>query len=159
MLPQTQYNQQNPQPYESINDLAVHFATTVQIFHPTSESRKFTRADAAKVFDENLLPTDHRVPHPELAVLQRLSPEEQKTMARAHEQEALKKRQLADASRAQYEASLKRVDTGRFLFRFREISVDAAGVDGRGPHGTGWRYGVPHMDRSKGKVKIPTRVD
>src|SRR5277367_2542775 len=74
MLPQTSYPY-NPkgriQSHESINDLPVHVATMQQIFHTTSESRHFTRMDAAKVFDETLLPADQRVPHPELAELER----------------------------------------------------------------------------------------
>jgi hypothetical protein len=32
------------------------------------------------------------------------------------------------------------------------------GMLGRGKPGGGWRYGKPHMDRSRGAVKIPTRV-
>src|SRR6516162_6449755 len=75
MLPQTPYpydqNSRTPQAHESINDLPVHAATKQQIFHPTSESREFTRADAAKIFDESLLPADQRVPHPELTELER----------------------------------------------------------------------------------------
>ena len=51
--------------FEPINDISLHAATSPQIFYPTSESRHFTRADAARVFDENLLPVDDRIPHPQ----------------------------------------------------------------------------------------------
>jgi hypothetical protein len=37
--------------------------------------------------------------------------------------------------------------------------VDAVGRDGRDHKGVGWRYGVPHQDRKKGVVKIPTKVE
>ena len=49
MLPKTEYSKDTRTVHESINDLPVHPATTQQIFHPTSESRVFTRADAAAV--------------------------------------------------------------------------------------------------------------
>jgi len=167
MLPKTQYKPQekNQKPHESINDLPVHAATGQQIFHPTSESRHFTRADAAKVFDENLLPADNRVPHPELAIMERerragLPFKERAALSQAREEAALKKKQGADERRAKREAAVQKVDHGgRWEFRFREISVDDVGKDGRGPRGVGWRYGVPHMDRSRGQVKIPTRVE
>ncbi|KAG2416069.1 hypothetical protein HFD88_007261 [Aspergillus terreus] len=37
-------------PHESINDLPVHRLTDPQIFYPVSESRRFTRTDAGRVF-------------------------------------------------------------------------------------------------------------
>ena len=70
MLPKTPWDPEGKEknkPHESINDLPVHRVTGTQIFHPTSESRHFTREDAAKVFHEKLFPADLRVPHPELA--------------------------------------------------------------------------------------------
>jgi len=168
MLPRTPFNpeEERTQPHESINDLPVHSATTRQIFHPTSESRHFTRADAAKVFDDNLLPADDRVPHPELAELERdrlsgIGDEARIAKAQARTEEALKKKQAAaERRRLRDEKAVKKVyNGGRWEFRFREINVDNAGVTGRGYRGTGWRYGVPHMDRSRGEVKIPTRVE
>ena len=72
MLPTTEYAaNEAPKPHESINDLPAHPATMQQIFYPTSESRAFTRVDAGRVFDENLLPADGRIPHPELIELER----------------------------------------------------------------------------------------
>jgi len=51
MLPLTPYNPgQPPVPHESINDLPIHRLTAPQLFHPTSESRHFTRVDAGRVF-------------------------------------------------------------------------------------------------------------
>lgn len=50
MIPTTPYNQTFPRRHESINDLPVHRLTDPQIFYPVSESRKFTRVDAGRVF-------------------------------------------------------------------------------------------------------------
>lgn len=170
MLPQTWRPSQRPgqegvntRSHESINDLPVHPATTVQIFHPTSESRHFTRKDAASVFDEDLLPTDKRIPHPELVEALRdrgagLSTEEILQRAKAREEKEMREKQRLEAYLAKKAADVKKVDTGRWEFRIKEINVDDAGADGRGPKGTGWRYGVPLMDRSRGQVKIPRRV-
>ncbi|KAL4916845.1 eukaryotic mitochondrial regulator protein-domain-containing protein [Aspergillus aurantiobrunneus] len=41
---------QRENPHESINDLPAHRLTDAQIFYPVSESRRFTRADAGRVF-------------------------------------------------------------------------------------------------------------
>jgi len=171
MLPKTDWNPEVKEEdnrrkatHESINDLPVHAATGQQIFHPTSEARHFTRADAARIFDEKLLPADQRVPHPELTILHRellekLTYEEKQERAKAREDKAEKKRAAAVARQAKKEASIKKVDTGRWEYRFTEIKVDDAGKDGRGLHATGWRYGVPLMDRSRGQAKIPQAVE
>lgn len=168
MLPQTAYpnsNNNRTQPHESINDLPVHAATMQQIFHPTSESREFTRADAARVFNEKLLPADQRVPHPELARLEmdRLAGvpyNERVAKAAKRNEEAEQRKAVAEQRRKKWqEKSVKVVTSSRWDFKFRKIRVDDAGIDGRGYNGTGWRYGAPHMDRRKGEVKIPTRVE
>lgn len=39
-----------PEKHESINDLPVHSMTHPQLFYPTSESRRFNRVDAGRVF-------------------------------------------------------------------------------------------------------------
>jgi hypothetical protein len=149
--------------HESINDLPVHAATGAQIFHPTSESRHFTRADAAKAFDEKLLPADYRVPHPQLALnikdeIAGYSAEEIKARQDARDEKIALKKQVAAEKIAEKEAAIKRIESKRYEFRFTPINVDDIGKDGRGHNGVGWRYGVPHMDRSRGQVKIPTRV-
>jgi hypothetical protein len=165
MLPKTPYkpDEQNDRPHESINDLPIHAATAPQIFYPTSESRRFTRADAAKVFDEKLLPADDRVPHPELALMYKdlkagLQKEEVVARQEARDNAAEKARQAAAARRLKKQGEVKTVDTGRWQFRFTDVNVDDAGKDGRGSRGVGWRYGMPLMDRSRGDVKIPTKV-
>ncbi|RDL41571.1 uncharacterized protein BP5553_01550 [Venustampulla echinocandica] len=163
MLPQTPYDPGNVE-HESINDLPVHASTGQQIFHPTSESRQFTRADAAKVFNERLLPADDRIPHPELVLqhrdlLEGLTDAEREEKARAREEATEWKRKREADIKAKKEAAVKKVDTGRWEFRFTDVNVDDAGKDGRGPNGVGWRYGAPHYDRARGQVKIPQSVE
>jgi hypothetical protein len=151
--------------FEPINDLTLHSATSPQIFYPTSESRHFTRADAARVFDADLLPADDRIPHPQLAVKHKdaiagFSPAEVEARQAAREEAAEKRRQTMLAKKAQKEAeAVRAVDTERWRFRITEINVDDAGNTGRGEKGVGWRYGAPLMDRKKGTVRIPTKVE
>lgn len=165
MLPKTPYNKDTAKlkPHESINDLPVHAATGPQIFHPTSESRQFTRVDAAKIFDENLLPADDRVPHPELALMHKdflagMTKKEVELRQRERDEKAQKTKAAIAAKKAAKLAAVKKAQTARWEFRFTEVNVDDIGKDGRGEKGVGWRYGVPHMDRSRAQVKIPTRV-
>ena len=166
MLPKTLWEPEDRKrtAHESINDLPIHAATGQQIFHPTSESRHFTRADAAKVFDEKLLPADDRVPHPELAIRHRelkagLPREERLARQQARDEKDEKRRHAIAAKIAAKDAAVKKIDKGRWEFRISDINVDAIGKDGRGHMGVGWRYGVPSMDRTRGRVKIPTRVE
>ncbi|KAI5290018.1 hypothetical protein KEM54_002663 [Ascosphaera aggregata] len=50
MVPTTPLREASPVPHETINDLPVHPLTGPQIFYPVSESRRFTRRDAGRVF-------------------------------------------------------------------------------------------------------------
>ena len=51
MLPKTHYNEGEENiPHEPINEIHVHNLTLQQLFTPVSESRHFTREDAAKAF-------------------------------------------------------------------------------------------------------------
>ena len=160
MVPQSETGRK----FESINDLPVHAATTQQIFWPTSEARSFSRVDAAKVFDDVLLPADKRVPHPELIIaakeeIQGIPPRERAANAAARTKAENERRAKIEERRAKKEAAaVKTVQGARWDFKFREIKVDDAGADGRGLNGTGWRYGAPLRDRIRGQIKIPTRV-
>ena len=167
MLPTTPFNPTlPPQAHESINDLPVHEATLQQIFHPTSESRVFTRRDAGKVFDETLAPADERIPHPELIELERerlqgVPRDERIERQRERIRVEKEKREAKEAARRakdEREVTVVAAPGARWDFRFREIRVEDVGKDGRGQKGVGWRYGIPHEDRKKGQVKIPTRV-
>lgn len=48
---------------------------------------------------------------------------------------------------------------GKWEFRFKDISVQDVGKDGRSRKGVGFRYGLPAQDRKRGQIKIPTRVE
>ena len=65
------------------------------------------------------------------------------------------------ARKAKEEREVKRVapPQGRWEFRFRDVSVESVGKDGRDKRGVGARYGIPHEDRKRGQIKIPTRVE
>ncbi|RKF59407.1 putative tyrosine phosphatase protein [Erysiphe neolycopersici] len=148
-------------PHESINDLPVLKVTGSQLWLPVSESRRFTRADAAKAFHENLQPADKRVPHPELTQMHKeyLSGKnlDERTMLQEYRAEVERQKMTHRREKeAQRENSIKKVTNKRgVVFRFQEINVNAIGKDGRGTKGVGYRYGVPSMDRSKGNIKIP----
>ena len=164
MLPQTPYVPIKPVTHESINDLPVHTATTLQMFHPTSESRQFTRTDAGRVFDRSLRPAEERIPHPELVEIQQwynagLQREAVADLQRKKIEEEERIRSEKERVRAKKEQLLvKKTETPRWEFRFRNISVESVGKDGRDRKGVGARYGMPFEDRKKGQIKIPTRV-
>ena len=165
MLPRTPYIPADPVTHESINDLPVHRATELQVFHPVSESRHFTRRDAGKVFDRNLLPAEDRIPHPELVQLEKWryeGVEREKRLAMQREANAIeqeKKKEAERARRVREAREVKRAETARSVFRFQDIKVESVGQDGRDRRGVGARYGIPPQDRKKGQIKIPTRVD
>lgn len=64
---------------------------------------------------------------------------------------------------AREEQSLRTVvpegSAGRAEFRFRDVSVESVGKDGRAHGRVGAPYGFPHEDRKKGIIKIPRRVE
>ena len=164
MLPSTPYVPKDPITHESINDLPVHRATEIQIFHPVSESRHFTRRDAGKVFDHELKPAEERVPHTELVQLEKWRHEgkiveERIQLQREKEAKEHQSRKVLERKRKEKEArEVKKVETERSTFRFQEIRVESVGSDGRSKEGVGARYGIPHEDRKKGQIKIPRRV-
>jgi hypothetical protein len=153
-----------PITHEPINDLIVHPATRQQLWVPVAESRHFTREDAGKAFDNSLLPADERIPHPELVKAERelasgLSFEERRKLAEERfAAETAQKKREEEARQAEIRAQ-KVVPQRRWDFVFKDISVESAGRNGRDARGVGWRYGLPHQDRKKGQVKIPTKVE
>jgi hypothetical protein len=151
--------------HEPINDLIVHPATRQQLFVPVSESRRFTRVDAGKAFDNNLLPADERIPHPEMVNVERDTVEGYgaiERMERAKERMLARMTAKAEKEEAQHKAekaALTTVPKRRWDFVIEDVSVDSVGRNGRDYRGVGWRYGLPHEDRKKGQVKIPTQVE
>lgn len=168
MLPKTpapSVSSKNTRPHESINDLPVHRATLHQLFIPVPESRHFTREDAAKAFHPSLLPADQRIPHPELILAEklRLSKVPMRKVAEQVAQfvqlEEDKRTVIKDREEKNKKRHTKVVGGRRWDFVFQDSSVEDAGQDGRGRRGVGWRYGMPHEDRKRGQVKIPTSVE
>ncbi|KAK5115674.1 hypothetical protein LTR62_000763 [Meristemomyces frigidus] len=171
MLPTTPFrpNTKNPvTPHEPINDLPVHPHTRAQIFHPTSESRSFTRADAAKIFDRKLLPADDRIPLPMLVDLERwkLQGLDRAARGKLQVEKDTAARELAEnkeRKRIAWEQKTQRTVPGRrWDFKFQDVSAEQVGKDGRalpGRDAVGMRYGFPHVDRKRGVVKIPTSVE
>ncbi|KAI5916980.1 eukaryotic mitochondrial regulator protein-domain-containing protein [Camillea tinctor] len=166
MLPTSSLGAQyQNKPYEAINEVHVHPYTMQQIYWPTSESRHFTREDAAKAFHKDMLSADKRVPHPELIQMEKnllngMSPHdaaaEFKKAVMESEQEAAEK-QVAKAERE--EKYLTRVKSKRFEFRFKQYNSENVGPQGKNRKTVGWRYGAPYYDRQKDhQIKIPTSV-
>lgn len=165
MLPQTVLGGPNQKPHESINDVYVHSYTTQQLFVPVSESRDFTREDAAKAFGDHILPVDKKLRVPELIEFQK------DLLNRVPLQDANKKfleaTAASEAKIAEREArrlkaiedSITRIKTNRFEFRFQEYNAENVGHDGRDRNAIGWRYGVPFHDRKRSQIKIPTKVE
>lgn len=151
--------------FEPINDIHVHSYTMQQLFVPTSESREFTRADAAKAFGDRILPPDQKMRIPELVQMEKnihagMNPQEARdefVRAASESEKAYAAKQQARMQAA--EDRKVRVDTGRFEFRFEKINAEDVGPTGRARRGVGWRYGVPFMDRKRGELKIPTSVE
>ncbi|PHH87031.1 hypothetical protein CDD83_9402 [Cordyceps sp. RAO-2017] len=165
MLPKVSYEEgQADFAFEPVNDIHVHKRTMTQLFMPVSESRHFTREDAAKAFHKTMLSADARSPQPQLIRMERAVLRGQDRKAGwADFQEATRNEEQAIARRLHRqrqadEDTMTRVQTDRCEFRFKEVSVDDAGRDGRSRKGTGWKYGAPLQDRKRGIVKIPTSV-
>ncbi|WEW55922.1 hypothetical protein PRK78_001357 [Emydomyces testavorans] len=212
MLPTTPLAKppETPIAHEPINDLPVHRLTEPQIFYPVSESRKFTRVDAGRVFsaapalprseegvphntpeaiakvthhprniervgkgieeEQVLQPADVRIPHPHLVAFEHdhVTYSGEAKLRNERFIERLEAQDAAEAEskriRMQKESDLTRhvrPAESRFEFRFRDVVVSrqTTGRDGRGVDAPGRRYGVPHNDRKRGVVKIPTKVD
>ncbi|EHK22764.1 uncharacterized protein TRIVIDRAFT_83845 [Trichoderma virens Gv29-8] len=165
MLPKTSYREgEKNLPHEPVNEIHVHKLTMQQLFVPVSESRHFTREDAAKAFHDTMLCVDARSPQPELIKMEREILEgksRQESLAKFKEatqkEEDKVARRIAQEQQREEKATT-RVTTDRYEFRFKEINADDVGRNGRSRKGTGWRYGAPFDDRKRGLVKIPTSV-
>ena len=168
MLPKTSFNPERNslRAHESINDITVHPATRQQIFYPTSESRQFNREDAAKAFSPTLLPADKRIPHQALLKIEKwnsdpsLDKDQRTGLLRRWDAEERAKKDEAERKKTEWEARTQRTVKGRrWDFMFQDISADEVGKDGRSRRGVGYRYGMPHTDRKRGEIKIPTSVE
>ena len=155
MLPVTQLSTRGqPQSFhEGLQEMVSHPFSHRQAFVPVSESRHFTRADAGKEF--GLPPTEEAVPHPDLVLLERERSSGLKIQELVAQQ--VERDRITNARREAEEIkqrAIKRrsgtiVESGRWAWRLKKATTGEVG----------FRYGVPHEDRKKGQVKIPTRVD
>ncbi|KAI9894726.1 MAG: hypothetical protein M1814_002082 [Vezdaea aestivalis] len=154
-----------PVRHEDIFELPLHAHAGPQIFLPTSESRSFSRADAAAAFSETLRPADDRIPHPsligQLQVAQAGFSQKEQDIVHGFEQEKAERQR----DKRKYREAVKEAATvvipqkggsSRWEWRFKDINIESGGRSGR--RGVGWRYGAPLMDRKKGDVKIPTEA-
>ncbi|KAI5796252.1 eukaryotic mitochondrial regulator protein-domain-containing protein [Peziza echinospora] len=139
--------------HEPINDIPSHPHTHVQNFVPVSESRAFTRADAGAAF--GLPSADELIPHPELITAAAeaasgIGHSEQRSNAQARDTEEMEKRNKKSSLKQAKAASKETVlENGRWRWRIQDAEAGKVG----------FRYGVPHEDRKRGQIKIPTRVD
>lgn len=165
MVPTHSYFRGKPKiALEPINEIHVHGYTMQQLFVPTSESRHFTREDAAKAFHHTMLSADTRMPHKELVEHHRRvknGMRETKSVKQFVE-EARASQQNDEARDAAVEERDRKitttVPTERFEFRFKKMEVEDVGRDGRSRRGVGWRYGAPFEDRKRAQIKIPTKI-
>ena len=154
-----------PQPeHEALNDLPVHPFTTQQTFLPVSESRAFSRVDAARAFNSRLKPADERIPHPEHVEIEKFkltkptNPELREFRNELQRREELDIASRVERAKERQARDVKVYNGHRWNFKIQDISVDTVGKDGRSRAGVGWRYGMPLEDRKRGQVKIPTSV-
>lgn len=152
MLPVTQLAPPQTQQsfHEGLQDMPSHPFSRRQAFVPVPESRAFTRADAGREF--GLPPTEQAVPHPDLVKLQRervdgLTGDERVAVQLQRDAAAA---QLAERDRQRTEKRNQAtvVEHGRWAWRLKPATTGSVG----------FRYGVPHQDRKKGQIKIPTHV-
>ena len=167
MLPQTPYAPSSSKAivHEGINDLPVHQSTRQQVFVSAAESRQFSRADAARAFSNGLLPADKRIAHPELVQLTKWrmaghSAEERTKLMRQMD-ERIAKRKKASESRLQRRevATTVVVPARRWDFKFLSFAAERLGKTEKSRGAVGLRYGLPHEDRKRAQVKIPTKVE
>jgi hypothetical protein len=164
MLPQTRYREGAETVHEPISDVHVHSYTMQQLFLPTSESRHFTRDDAALAFHKNMRPAEQRIPHEELIQLERdihQGEDPKQSVDKFQMAAQASERKLAEQGaekEAIEEAQTRRVRSDRFEFRFTDFNAENVGSSGRRRNAVGWKYGAPLDDRKRGKVKIPTQV-
>lgn len=156
---------------------AMDHETEAGISHPVDLAERVTKNPNKIEWlgkDDNarqvLQPADTRIPHPHMITFERdriANPNERRTVFRRHaermaelEETEKKRREQAQARR---DAKVTKIqpEHSRFEYHFQDavFSPETTGKDGRAPWAPGRRYGVPRYDRTRGTVKIPTRVD
>lgn len=132
----------------------------------TRTGEKVGKGDKEEVV---LLPADARIPHPHLVAIQRemnmpksdWGEIRDKYLAKiaSEDKEEQARREYVALEKAKKVKTVAPADS-RWEFRFKdvEVSKQTTGTNGRGREAPGHRYGVPHSDRKRGAVKIPTKV-
>lgn len=117
-----------------------------------------------------LKPADARIPHPHLIAYAKDRRNDnlrgnQEEVARRYEErlndDAEARAKARERKFAQDEKKKTRVETNRWQYVVTDVKVSRQGTgrDGRGNGSPGMRYGLPHEDRKKGQIKIPTKVE
>jgi hypothetical protein len=150
-LADKQSKQSRQEFHEGLQDMVSHPFSHRQTFIPVSESRTFTRADAGHEF--GLPPTEEAVPHPDLVKIAKeralgLDDSVRLQLQIARDNAAAKELKKEEERKKKLNTPAKVVERGRFAWRLQKAETGKVG----------FRYGVPHMDRKKGQVKIPTSV-
>ncbi|KAK2761135.1 hypothetical protein FQN54_001655 [Arachnomyces sp. PD_36] len=138
--------------------------------HITRNPHTIEKVGKSGTEQQVLQPADVRIPHPHLIAFERdrmEKPSEFRGRAKAYaarleaEEEALKERRKREKEIAESKILKVESEGGRWQFRFRDtvVSQERVGKDGRGTGAPGRRYGAPNLERKKGTVKIPTRVE
>lgn len=148
-----------------------------KVLHPSDLAEKISRnprtiewVGKGSNTRQVLQAADVRIPHPQeiqLELDRAAFPNEHHTVAHRHaerleRQEEIEK-QRRERAHARREKGIQHLEPegARFEYRFKDVVVskETTGADGRAPRAPGRRYGVPHDDRKRGIVKIPTRVE
>ncbi|KAJ5199037.1 Ribosomal protein S35 mitochondrial [Penicillium cf. griseofulvum] len=156
---------------------AMEHSEAAEISHPSDLSEKILedpnsigwvgKGDNAR---QILQPADVRIPHPHLVALERdrlAHPNERLAVAdlqskRLERQDAIEQaRRERIQARREKKLTVVSPEDSRFDYRIKDTiyTKETTGIDGRGSKAAGRRYGVPHRDRTRGEVKIPTRVE
>ncbi|KAI2728014.1 hypothetical protein CBS147326_4909 [Penicillium roqueforti] len=156
---------------------AMEHSEAAEISHPSDLAEKIIEdpnsiawvgkgANARQI----LQPADVRIPHPHMVALERdllAHPNErlavsEKQSKRLKRQDAIEKeRRERLQARREKKLTVVSPEDSRFDYRIKDTiyTPETTGADGRGSKAVGRRYGVPHRDRTRGEIKIPTRVE
>ena len=117
-----------------------------------------------------LKPADARIPHPHMIAFEidKLDPSLKKEADKREERyyERLYQDEQGRANERQRkldnaEKHKTRIETERWQFVLTKVKAtkEGTGLDGRGTKSPGFRYGAPSLERKRGMIKIPRKVE